>query len=131
MITNKKAKFGEFGGQYVPEAVMQALIELENEFNRAKNDEQFLEEYHYYLREYDGRPTPLYYAENLTRTLGGAKIYLKREDLNHTGAHKINNALGQVLLAKRMGKKRIIAETGAGQHGRRHSYCGSIVRHGM
>lgn len=117
MITNKKAKFGEFGGQYVPEAVMQALIELENEFNRAKNDEQFLEEYHYYLREYDGRPTPLYYAENLTRTLGGAKIYLKREDLNHTGAHKINNALGQVLLAKRMGKKRIIAETGAGQHG--------------
>lgn len=117
MISNKKAKFGEFGGQYVPEAVMQALIELENEFNRAKNDKQFLEEYHYYLREYDGRPTPLYYAENLTRTLGGAKIYLKREDLNHTGAHKINNALGQVLLAKRMGKKRIIAETGAGQHG--------------
>lgn len=117
MISNEKAKFGEFGGQYVPEAVMQALIELENEFNRAKNDEQFLEEYHYYLREYDGRPTPLYYAENLTRTLGGAKIYLKREDLNHTGAHKINNALGQVLLAKRMGKKRIIAETGAGQHG--------------
>ncbi len=117
MISNEKAKLGEFGGQYVPEAVMQALIELENEFNRAKNDEQFLEEYHYYLREYDGRPTPLYYAENLTRTLGGAKIYLKREDLNHTGAHKINNALGQVLLAKRMGKKRIIAETGAGQHG--------------
>jgi len=117
MIANEKAKFGELGGQYVPEAVMQALIELENEFNRAKNDEQFLEEYHYYLREYDGRPTPLYYAENLTRTLGGAKIYLKREDLNHTGAHKINNALGQVLLAKRMGKKRIIAETGAGQHG--------------
>lgn len=117
MISNEKAKFGEFGGQYVPEAVMQALIELENEFNRAKNDEQFLQEYHYYLREYDGRPTPLYYAENLTRTLGGAKIYLKREDLNHTGAHKINNALGQVLLAKRMGKKRIIAETGAGQHG--------------
>ena len=117
MISNKKAKFGEFGGQYVPEAVMQALIELENEFNRAKNDKHFLEEYHYYLREYDGRPTPLYYAENLTRTLGGAKIYLKREDLNHTGAHKINNALGQVLLAKRMGKKRIIAETGAGQHG--------------
>jgi len=117
MISNEKAKFGKFGGQYVPEAVMQALIELENEFNRAKNDKQFLEEYHYYLREYDGRPTPLYYAENLTRTLGGAKIYLKREDLNHTGAHKINNALGQVLLAKRMGKKRIIAETGAGQHG--------------
>ena len=117
MITNEKAKFGEFGGQYVPEAVMQALIELEKEFNKIRNDQQFMEEYRYYLREYDGRPTPLYYAENLTRTLGGAKIYLKREDLNHTGAHKINNALGQALLAKRMGKKRIIAETGAGQHG--------------
>jgi len=117
MITNEKAKFGEFGGQYVPEAVMQALIELEKEFNKARNDQQFMEEYRYYLREYDGRPTPLYYAENLTRQLGGAKIYLKREDLNHTGAHKINNTLGQALLAKRMGKKRIIAETGAGQHG--------------
>jgi len=117
MITNEKAKFGEFGGQYVPEAVMQALIELEEEFNKARNDQQFMEEYRYYLHDYDGRPTPLYYAENLTRQLGGAKIYLKREDLNHTGAHKINNALGQVLLAKRMGKKRIIAETGAGQHG--------------
>jgi len=117
MIINEKAKFGEFGGQYVPEAVMQALIELEKEFNKIRNDQQFMEEYRYYLREYDGRPTPLYYAENLTRTLGGAKIYLKREDLNHTGAHKINNALGQVLLAKRMEKKRIIAETGAGQHG--------------
>ena len=117
MITNEKAKFGEFGGQYVPEAVMQALIELEEEFNKARNDQQFMEEYRYYLHDYDGRPTPLYYAENLTRQLGGAKIYLKREDLNHTGAHKINNTLGQVLLAKRMGKKRIIAETGAGQHG--------------
>jgi len=110
MITNKKAKFGEFGGQYVPEAVMQALIELEEEFNKARNDQQFMEEYRYYLHDYDGRPTPLYCAENLTRQLGGAKIYLKREDLNHTGAHKINNTLGQVLLAKRMGKKRIIAE---------------------
>jgi len=117
MIANEKAKFGEFGGQYVPEAVMQALIELEEEFNKARNDQQFMEEYRYYLHDYDGRPTPLYYAENLTRQLGGAKIYLKREDLNHTGAHKINNTLGQVLLAKRMGKKRIIAETGAGQHG--------------
>ncbi|HHY43426.1 MAG TPA: tryptophan synthase subunit beta [Coprothermobacter sp.] len=117
MITNEKAKFGEFGGQYVPEAVMQALIELEKEFNKARNDQQFIEEYRYYLHDYDGRPTPLYYAENLTKQLGGAKIYLKREDLNHTGAHKINNTLGQALLAKRMGKKRIIAETGAGQHG--------------
>jgi len=117
MIANEKAKFGDFGGQYVPEAVMQALIELEEEFNKARNDQQFMEEYRYYLHDYDGRPTPLYYAENLTRQLGGAKIYLKREDLNHTGAHKINNTLGQVLLAKRMGKKRIIAETGAGQHG--------------
>ncbi len=117
MISNEKAKFGEFGGQYVPEAVMQALIELEKEFNKARNDQQFIEEYRYYLHDYDGRPTPLYYAENLTKQLGGAKIYLKREDLNHTGAHKINNTLGQALLAKRMGKKRIIAETGAGQHG--------------
>lgn len=110
-------KFGIFGGQYVPETVMNALIELEREFNKAKNDKNFMEEYRYYLREYAGRPTPLYYAENLTTRLGGAKIYLKREDLNHTGAHKINNVLGQILLAKRMGKKRVIAETGAGQHG--------------
>lgn len=112
-----KGRFGRFGGQYVPETVMNALIELENEFTRAINDEDFMEEYRYYLREYSGRPTPLYYAENLTKKLGGAKIYLKREDLNHTGAHKINNVLGQILLAKRMGKKRVIAETGAGQHG--------------
>ncbi|SHE41398.1 tryptophan synthase beta chain [Caldanaerobius fijiensis DSM 17918] len=110
-------RFGIFGGQYVPETVMNALIELEREYNAAKNDEKFMEEYRYYLREYSGRPTPLYYAENLTASLGGAKIYLKREDLNHTGAHKINNVLGQILLAKRMGKKRVIAETGAGQHG--------------
>ncbi|NNG67498.1 tryptophan synthase subunit beta [Caldanaerobacter subterraneus] len=112
-----KGRFGRFGGQYVPETVMNALIELEREFEEAKKDEKFMEEYRYYLKEYSGRPTPLYYAENFTKRLGGAKIYLKREDLNHTGAHKINNVLGQVLLAKRMGKKRIIAETGAGQHG--------------
>ncbi|ERM92870.1 tryptophan synthase subunit beta [Caldanaerobacter subterraneus subsp. yonseiensis KB-1] len=112
-----KGRFGRFGGQYVPETVMNVLIELEREFEEAKKDEKFMEEYRYYLKEYSGRPTPLYYAENLTKRLGGAKIYLKREDLNHTGAHKINNVLGQVLLAKRMGKKRIIAETGAGQHG--------------
>lgn len=110
-------RFGRFGGQYVPETVMNALIELEREFEKAKQDKDFMEEYRYYLREYSGRPTPLYYAENLTKRLGGAKIYLKREDLNHTGAHKINNVLGQILLAKRMKKRRVIAETGAGQHG--------------
>lgn len=110
-------RFGRFGGQYVPETVMNALIELEREFEKAKEDKDFMEEYRYYLREYSGRPTPLYYAENLTKKLGGAKIYLKREDLNHTGAHKINNVLGQILLAKRMKKRRVIAETGAGQHG--------------
>jgi tryptophan synthase beta chain len=110
-------RFGKFGGQYVPETIMNALIELEREFNGAIEDKKFMDEYRYYLKDYVGRENPLYFAENLTRELGGAKIYLKREDLNHTGAHKINNALGQVLLAKRMGKKRIIAETGAGQHG--------------
>jgi len=110
-------RFGIFGGQYVPETVMNALAELEREFSAAIQDESFMEEYRYYLREYAGRPTPLYFAQNLTRKLGGAKVYLKREDLNHTGAHKINNVLGQILLAKRMGKKRVIAETGAGQHG--------------
>ncbi|MBU3131326.1 tryptophan synthase subunit beta [Clostridium gasigenes] len=110
-------KFNGFGGQYVPEKLMNALIELEKEFYKASKDEVFMEEYRYYLKDYVGRPTSLYYADNMSKTLGGAKIYLKREDLNHTGAHKINNALGQVLLAKRMGKKKIIAETGAGQHG--------------
>ena len=110
-------RFGKFGGQYAPEAIMNVLIELETEYEKAIKDEKFMEEYRYYLKEYSGRETPLYYAENLTKRLGGAKIYLKREDLNHTGAHKINNALGQALLAKRMGKKRVIAETGAGQHG--------------
>lgn len=110
-------RFGRFGGQYVPETIMNALLELENEFFKAINDEQFMREYRYYLKEYSGRPTSLYYARNLTEKLGGAKIYLKREDLNHTGAHKINNVLGQILLAKRMGKKKVLAETGAGQHG--------------
>ncbi len=118
MLNTKIPKrFGQFGGQYVPETLMNALIELEEEFLKAKSDESFLKEYQYYVKEYSGRPTPLYFAENLTRSLGGGKIYLKREDLNHTGAHKINNVIGQVLLARRMGKKRIIAETGAGQHG--------------
>lgn len=112
-----KGRFGEFGGQYVAETLMNALIELEDEFTKAINDEKFIEEYRYYLKEYVGRETPLYFAENFTKYLGGPKFYFKREDLNHTGAHKINNALGQVLLAKSMGKKKIIAETGAGQHG--------------
>jgi len=112
-----KGRFGIYGGQYVPETIMNALIELEEEFYKATADEKFMEEYCYYLKEYCGRPTPLYYAENLTKKLGGAKLYLKREDLNHTGAHKINNVMGQILLAGRMGKKKVIAETGAGQHG--------------
>jgi tryptophan synthase beta chain len=112
-----KGRFGIFGGQYVPETIMYALIELEEEFYKAAADEKFMEEYRYYLKEYCGRPTSLYYAENLTKKLDGAKLYLKREDLNHTGAHKINNVMGQILLAKRMGKRKVIAETGAGQHG--------------
>ena len=112
-----KHQFGDFGGQYVPEHVVKALNELDEAFKEAINDPSFKEEYLYYLKDYVGRPSPLYYADNLTKLLGGAKVYLKREDLNHTGAHKINNTIGQILLAKRMGKKKIIAETGAGQHG--------------
>jgi tryptophan synthase beta chain len=112
-----KGKFGKFGGQYAPETVMNAVIKLEEEYEKASTDPEFIDKYKYYLKDYVGRESPLYYAEHLTKKLGGAKIYLKREDLNHTGAHKINNALGQILLAMRMGKKRIIAETGAGQHG--------------
>ena len=109
--------YGEFGGQYVPQELKQRLDEIEREFNKITKDENFKKEYMYYLKQYVGRPTPIYFAKNLTKYAGGAKIYLKREDLNHTGAHKINNAIGQVLLAKKMGKTHIIAETGAGQHG--------------
>ncbi|MFM7554465.1 MAG: pyridoxal-phosphate dependent enzyme, partial [Verrucomicrobiota bacterium] len=109
--------FGPFGGRYVPETLVHPLQQLEDEYWRAQQDPEFQRELNYYLREFVGRPTPLYFAERLTRSLGGARIYLKREDLLHTGAHKINNAMGQVLLARRMGKTRIIAETGAGQHG--------------
>jgi tryptophan synthase beta chain len=109
--------FGPYGGRYVPETLMHPLQELEQQYFKAQQDPEFQRELTYYLREFCGRPTPLYLAERLTRDLGGAKIYLKREDLLHTGAHKINNAMGQILLAKRMGKTRIIAETGAGQHG--------------
>jgi len=114
---SRPGRFGIYGGRYVPETLMAALVELEHEYEAAKNDEAFQSELAGLLKDYAGRPTPLYFAKRLTEQLGGAKIYLKREDLLHTGAHKINNALGQGLLAKRMGKKRIIAETGAGQHG--------------
>jgi len=116
-MTNKKGHFGEFGGKYVPELLIPALEELEEAYDKYKDDPEFIEEFEYYLEQYVGRANPLYYAERLTNKLGGAKIYLKREDLNHMGAHKINNTLGQILLAQRMGKERIIAETGAGQHG--------------
>ena len=116
-MSNRKGRFGEFGGQYIPETLMNELIHLEKQYNYYKNDPEFLKELDYLMKEYAGRPSLLYYAEKMTEDLGGAKIYLKREDLNHTGAHKINNCLGQVLLAKKMGKTRVIAETGAGQHG--------------
>ena len=110
-------EYGKFGGQYVPQNLKEKLNEIEREFEKVRNDENFKYEYLYYLKQFVGRPTPLYYAENLSKFAGGAKIFLKREDLNHTGAHKINNAIGQVLLAKKMGKDHNIAETGAGQHG--------------
>ncbi len=110
-------RFGEHGGQYIPETLMNAVIELEAAYNHYKNDETFCKELDDLLKNYAGRPSLLYYADKMTKDLGGAKIYLKREDLNHTGSHKINNVLGQVLLAKKMGKTRVIAETGAGQHG--------------
>jgi tryptophan synthase beta chain len=117
MRQNKRGYFGEFGGQFVPETVMPALMELDEAFRYYRKDRKFKQTLAAYLRDYVGRPTPLYFAEGLTRKLKGPRIYLKREDLTHTGAHKINNTMGQVLLAKAMGKRRIIAETGAGQHG--------------
>lgn len=113
----QKGRYGKFGGQYVPETLMSALLELEAAYEEASQDPTFAEELDYYLRDFVGRETPLYFAERLTKKIGGAKIYLKREDLNHTGAHKINNSIGQALLAMRMGKRKIVAETGAGQHG--------------
>lgn len=112
-----KSVFGEFGGQYVPEKLKKPLMELEDAYNSAVEDPEFIRELNYYLKDYVGRESPLYYAEEFSKAVGNAKIYLKREDLNHTGAHKINNAIGQGLLAKRMGKNKVIAETGAGQHG--------------
>ena len=116
-VPDARGHFGPYGGRYVPETLMQPLHELETEYARSQQDPEFQREFEYYLKEFCGRPTPLYLAERLTRELGGAKIYLKREDLLHTGAHKINNCIGQILLARRMGKTRVIAETGAGQHG--------------
>jgi tryptophan synthase beta chain len=114
---NKQGRFGQFGGRYVPETLMPALLELEQAYAEARTDRSFHAELNHYLKDYVGRPTSLYFAERLTKKLGGAKIYLKREDLAHTGAHKINNSIGQALLTRRMKKRRIIAETGAGQHG--------------
>ncbi len=116
-LPDRKGHFGIFGGRYVAETIMPALAELEAAYRESRRDKAFQAEFRDYLRQYSGRETPLYLARNLTETLGGAKIYLKREDLNHTGSHKINNTLGQALLARRMGKRRVIAETGAGQHG--------------
>ena len=116
-VPDARGHFGPYGGRYVPETLMHPLQELEAEYGRSQQDPEFQREIEYYLKEFCGRPTPLYFAERLTRELGGAKIFLKREDLLHTGAHKINNCIGQILLARRMGKTRIIAETGAGQHG--------------
>src|SRR3974390_2478323 len=116
-LPDARGHFGPYGGRYVPETLMHPLQELETEYFRCQQDPEFQREFEYYLKEFCGRPTPLYLAQRLTRELGGARIYLKREDLLHTGAHKINNCIGQVLLARRMGKRRVIAETGAGQHG--------------
>ena len=116
-MTAEKGYFGQFGGSFVPEPIQALLDELEATFEQYHQDPDFIKELRFYLEDYSGRPTPLYYAESLTKHLGGAKIYLKREDLNHLGSHKLNNVLGQILLAKRMGKTRVIAETGAGQHG--------------
>lgn len=116
-VPNEHGRFGKFGGRYVPETLMNVLLELEEAYKHYSQDESFKEEVKYLLHQYSGRPTALYYAERLTEVLGGAKVYLKREDMNHTGAHKINNTIGQGVLAKRMGKTKVIAETGAGQHG--------------
>ena len=116
-LPDERGRFGAFGGRYVPETLIPALEELSRVYGKARRDPRFRTELDYYLRQYVGRPTPLYFAERLTKKFGGAKIYLKREDLCHTGAHKINNTIGQILLTRRMGKRRVIAETGAGQHG--------------
>ncbi len=116
-LPNEKGYFGSFGGRYVSETLMPLILEVEKEYNKIKNDNSFKQELDHYMKTYVGRPSPLFFAQRITKDLGGPKIYFKRDELNHTGAHKINNCMGQILLAKRMGKKRIIAETGAGQHG--------------
>src|SRR5437879_561753 len=116
-IPDAHGRFGPYGGRFVPETLMHALRQLTEQYERARDDTEFQQQFEYYLRQYVGRPTPLYMTERLTKEAGGARIFLKREDLNHTGAHKINNCIGQALLARRMGKPRLIAETGAGQHG--------------
>ena len=117
MSEQRHGYFGAFGGQFMPETLMNAVIELEEAYNKYKDDPEFVRELEDLHKTYTGRPSLLYYADRMTKDLGGAKIYLKREDLNHTGSHKLNNVIGQMLLAKRMGKTRVIAETGAGQHG--------------
>ncbi|HEY7535765.1 MAG TPA: tryptophan synthase subunit beta [Thermodesulfobacteriota bacterium] len=127
-LPDELGHFGVYGGRYVSETLMPALLDLERAYIEIKNDPKFKEEVNYYLREYVGRPTPLYYAERVTKELGGAKIYLKREDLAHTGAHKINNTIGQALLASRIGKRRVIAETGAGQHGVATATVAALLR---
>ena len=114
---NEKGYFGQFGGRYVSETLMPLILEVEKEYSKIRQDQNFIKDFHYYLKTYVGRPSPLFFAERITEDLNGPKIYFKRDELNHTGAHKINNCMGQILLAKKMGKKRIIAETGAGQHG--------------
>ena len=114
---DEKGYFGQFGGRYVSETLMPLILEVEEEYNKLKNDKDFINDFKYFLKNYVGRPSPLFFAERITNDLKGPKIYFKRDELNHTGAHKINNCVGQILLAKKMGKQRIIAETGAGQHG--------------
>ena len=116
-LPNEKGYFGAFGGRYVSETLMPLILEVEKEYEKIKNDNNFKKELDHYMKTYVGRPSPLFFAQRITKDLGGPKIYFKRDELNHTGAHNINNCMGQILLAKRMGKKRIIAETGAGQHG--------------
>ena len=130
-LPDRKGHFGVFGGRYVAETIMPALIELEEAYRQSRKDKAFREELHYYLRQYAGRETPLYLAKSLTEKLGGAKIYLKREDLNHTGSHKINNTLGQALLARRMGKRRVIAETGRRTARGGHGHRGRPLRDGV
>ena len=116
-LPDERGYFGQFGGRYVSETLMPLILAVEKEYENLKHDETFIKDFNYYLEKYVGRPSPLFFAERITENLKGPRIYFKRDELNHTGAHKINNCIGQILLAKKMGKKRIIAETGAGQHG--------------